>query len=126
MTFMDDFINQAICNYKVSFEILVIAMVFMCCVWSINWVTNFLDSTLTPIHLGFILNTMERTIASTVDRSTQVETWVKNLIVYSTPTQVSLESLLGTLITTILATEGSTSLLDIQKIVHSFPEIRKE
>ena len=38
MAYMDNFTNQAICGCKAIFEIHVIAMVFMCCGWSINWV----------------------------------------------------------------------------------------
>ena len=34
--FMDDFTNLAKCRCKVIFQILVLALVFMCCGWSIN------------------------------------------------------------------------------------------
>ena len=36
--FMGDFTNQAGCRCKVIFQIHVIALVFMCCGWSIIWV----------------------------------------------------------------------------------------
>ena len=35
--FIDDFTNQARCRCKVIFQIHVIALVFMCWGWSINW-----------------------------------------------------------------------------------------
>ena len=36
MAFMDDFTNQARCRCRPIFQIHVIALVFMCCGWSIN------------------------------------------------------------------------------------------
>ena len=37
-----NFTNQARCECKVIFEIHVIALVFICCGWSVNWVKLFL------------------------------------------------------------------------------------
>ena len=55
--YMDNFTNQASCRCKVIFHIHMIALVFMCCGWSINWVKTILDPTSTPTHLGFLWNT---------------------------------------------------------------------
>ena len=51
-SYMDDFPNQASCRCKAIFHIHVIALVFMCCGWSINWVKTILDPSNTPTHLG--------------------------------------------------------------------------
>merc|ERR1711895_49616 len=49
--FMVDFINQARCRCKVIFQIHVIALVFMCCDWSINFGTNW-NTSPSWFHLG--------------------------------------------------------------------------
>ena len=72
--FMDDFTNQTKCNCKPIFNIHVIALVFMCCGWSINWVKTYMDPTWTPIHLGFLWDTMEGTVALPENKTTPVET----------------------------------------------------
>ena len=41
--YMDDFTNQARCRCKAIFQIHVIALVFICYGWSINWVTTILE-----------------------------------------------------------------------------------
>ena len=51
--FMDDFTNQVKCRYKEIFQIHVIALVFMCCGRSINWVKTILEPIGIPLHLGF-------------------------------------------------------------------------
>ena len=80
MAFMDDFTNQAECRCKAIFEIHVIALVFMCCGWSINWVKTILDPSTTPIHLGFLWNTVRKTIALPEDKTTRVESWAGRLL----------------------------------------------
>ena len=43
--FMDNFTNQARCRCKAIFQIHLIALVFMCCGWSINWMKTILEPT---------------------------------------------------------------------------------
>lgn len=76
---MDKFLNQAICECKAIFEIHVIALVFMCCGWSINWVKKILEPTQILLHLGFLWDTMGKTIALPEDKTTQVEGWALKL-----------------------------------------------
>ena len=59
--YMDDFTNQARCECKAIFQIHVIALVFMCCGWSINWVKTFLEPARTLIILGFLWNPLVST-----------------------------------------------------------------
>ena len=80
MAFMDNFTNQGICRCKVIFQIHVIALVFMCCGWSINWVKTILEQTRIPLHLGFLWNTLEKTITLPEDKTTRVEAWAKDLM----------------------------------------------
>ena len=82
-SYMDNFRNQARCECKMIFEIHVLALVFMCCGWSINWVKLLYTQHghWTLIHFGFLWNTKESTIALPKGKTTQVETWAKKLIV---------------------------------------------
>ena len=73
MAFMDDFTNQARCRCKVFFQMHVIALVFMCCSWSINWVKTIFEPTRIPLHLGFLWDTLRNTIALPKDKTTRVE-----------------------------------------------------
>ena len=82
------------------FQIHVIALVFMCCGWSINWVKTILEPTGIPLHLGFLWNTLEKTIALPEDKTTQVEAWAKKLLAVNKTTQENLECFVGTLIST--------------------------
>ena len=100
MAFMDDFTNQARYRCKAILEIHVIGLVFMCCGWSINWVKTILDPGTTPIHLGFLWDTVGKTIALPKDKTTQVESWAKRLLTTKKTTQEDLESFVGTLIST--------------------------
>ena len=50
------------------------------------------------IHLGFLWDTLEGTIALPEDKTTSVEIWAKKLLVIGSITQEDLESLLATLI----------------------------
>ena len=96
--FMDNFTNQAKCRCRAIFQIHMIALVFMCYGWSINWTKTFLDPLRTPIHLGFLWDTREGTIALPEDKTTRVETWTQQLIATGSVTQEGLECLVGTLI----------------------------
>ena len=97
---MDNFTNQARCRCKVIFQIHVIALVFMCCGWSINWVKTILEPTGIPLHLGFLWNTLKKTITLPKDKTTQVEAWAKKLLTVNKTTQENLECFVGTLIST--------------------------
>ena len=83
---------------KVIFQIDVIALVFMSCNWSINWVKTILDPTQTPIHLGFLWDTMGETITLPEYKTTQVEAWPQKLLAVNFTTQENLECYLGILI----------------------------
>merc|ERR1712112_742066 len=96
--FMDDFTNQARCQCRAIFNIHVIALVFMCCGWSINWTNTFLDPLRIPIHLGCLWDTREGTIALPEGKTTRVETWTQLLIATGSVTQEALECLVGTLV----------------------------
>ena len=91
MAFMDDFTNQARCRCKVFFQMHVIALVFMCCSWSINWVKTILEPTRIPLHLGFLWDTLRKTIALPKDKTTRVEAWAKKLLTVNKTTQENLE-----------------------------------
>ena len=71
--FMDNFTYQGKCDCKAIFEIHVIALLFMCCGWSINWVKTYLDPTWIPLHVGLLWGTMEGTVALQKDKTTQVD-----------------------------------------------------
>ena len=62
-----------------------------------------MDPTLIPIHLGFLWDTSEGTVVLPEDKTTQVETWAKKLLVVGSTTQKDFESLVGTLISTHIA-----------------------
>ena len=95
---MDNFTNQAKFRCKVIFQIHVIALVFMCCGWSINWVKMILEPTGIPLHLGFLWDTLEKTIALPQDKTTRVEAWAKKLLAVNKTTQENLECFVGTII----------------------------
>ena len=97
---MDVFTNQAKCRCNVIFQIHVIALVFMCCGWSINQVKTILEPTGIPLHLGFLWDTLEKTITLPKDKTTQVEAWAKKLLAINKTTQENLECFVGTLIST--------------------------
>ena len=59
------------------FKIYVIALVFMCCGWSINWIKTILEPTWIPLPLGFPGNTLEKTIVLPEDIITRMEAWAK-------------------------------------------------
>ena len=100
MSFMDDFTNQARCRCKGIFwdpcdspgvHVL----------WLVNkFGDNSLDPIRTLIHLGFLWDTMEGTIALPEDKTTRVENWAKKLSAKGSTTQEELECFVCTLIST--------------------------
>ena len=72
----------------------------MSCGWSINWVKTILESTQILLHLGFLWDTMGKTITLPEDKITQVEAWAQKLLTVDTTTQENLECFVGTLIST--------------------------
>ena len=66
--YMDNFTDQARCRGKVIFQIHVIALVFICCGWSINLVKTILEPNWTPIYLSFPWDTLSNTIALPKDK----------------------------------------------------------
>ena len=98
--YMDDFTNQARCRCKVIFQIHVIALVFMCCGWLINWVKTNLEPTGIPINLSFIWDTLRKTIALREDKTNRVEAWTKKLFAIKKTTRENLDCFVGTLINT--------------------------
>ena len=72
----------------------------MCRHWSINWVKTILDPTRIPLHLGFLWDTLKKTIALPEDKTTRVEAWAKKLLALNKTTQEDLECFVGTLIST--------------------------
>ena len=60
-------------SVRQSAKIHMIALLFMCCVWSINWVKMILEPTQIPFHLGILWNTMGKTITLPKDKITRVE-----------------------------------------------------
>ena len=77
---MDDFINQAACRCKTIFEINVIALVFMCCRWSINWGKTVLEPTQIPLHLGFLWDTVQGTIVLPEEKTSRLVDWTSKLL----------------------------------------------
>ena len=123
--FMDDFTNQTKCRCKVIFQIHVIALVFMYCDWFINWVKTILEPTLIPLHLSFLWDTMEKTIALPEDKTNRVEAEAKKLLTVNKTTQENLECLVGTLISTTPAVwQAPLSLQGSSKITPYFPKTR--
>ena len=100
---MDDFINQAACRCKTIFEINVMALVFMCYGWSIKWGKSVLDPTQTPLHLGFLWDTVLGTIVLPEEKTSRLVDWTSKLLQDLYTTQGELESLVGTMISVTLA-----------------------
>ena len=88
---------------KAIFHLHVIALVFLCSGWSINWVKTILDPTNTPTHLGFLWDTSRKTIALPEDKTTRVEALAKDLMAIKETTQESQEGFVGTLVSTVPA-----------------------
>ena len=98
--YMDNFTNQARCRGKLIFQIHVIALVFICCGWSINLVKIILEPNRTPIYLSFPWDTLRNTIALPKDKTTRVEARAKKLLAVKKTAQENLECFVGTLIST--------------------------
>ena len=61
---------------------------------------TILEPTRILLHLGFLWDTMGKTIALPEDKTTQVEAWAQKLLAVDTTTQENLECFVGTLIST--------------------------
>ena len=59
---------------------------------------NILEPTGIPLHLGFLWNTLEKTITFPKDKTTQVEAWAKKLLAVNKTTKENLECFVGILI----------------------------
>ena len=92
------FINQAVCRCRATYEVHVIALVFVCCGWSVNWKKIILDPTQLPIHLGFLWNTIQGTITFPEDKTSHVEAWVCELLQTKQTTHENLKCLVETLV----------------------------
>ena len=97
---IENFTNKAICRCKEFFQIHVIALVIMTCGWSTNRVKTILEPTRIPLHLGFLWDTMGKTIALPKDKTTWVEAWAQKVVTINIATQENLECFVGTLINT--------------------------
>ena len=64
---------------------------------------TYLDPTLIWIHLSFLWDTSEGTVALLEEKTTQVEEWAIRLLESVSTTQEDLESLVGILISTHIA-----------------------
>ena len=65
-----------------------------------NWVKTILEPTRIPLHLGFLWDTLWKTIALLEDKTTWVEAWAKKLLTINKTTQENFEYFVGTLIST--------------------------
>ena len=102
-TYMDDMLTQAKTKELARYETHVVCLVFMCCGWTLNWTKTILEPTQTPVHLGFLFDSSNKTIAIPEDKIQRLVTWTKSLLINKETTQADLESLLGTLISVMPA-----------------------
>ena len=102
-TFMDDMLTQAKTRKLATYETHVVCLVFMCYGWSLNWFKTVLEHTQTPVHLGFLFDSTNKTIAIPEDKITKLVTWVKTLLASAVTTQAVLESLVGTIVLVVPA-----------------------
>ena len=100
---MDDMLTQAKSRKLATYETHVVCLVFMCCGWSLNWSKTVLEPTQTPVHLGFLFDSTNKTIAIPEDKITKLVTWVKTLLASAVTTQAVLESLVGTMVSVVPA-----------------------
>ena len=77
-TFMDDMLSLAKSRKQAMYEVPVVCLLFMCCGWSLNWSKTVLVPTQTPLHLGFLFNSVDKTIAIPEDKITRLVNWVKS------------------------------------------------
>ena len=59
-----------------------------------------LDPSSTPTHLGFLWDTLRKTVTLPKDKTTRVEAWAKKLLAHNKTTQENLECFVGTHINT--------------------------
>ena len=78
-TFMDDMLTQAKSRKLARYETHIVCLVFMCCGWSLNWTKTILEPTQTPVHLGFLFDSTNKTIAIPEDKIQRLVTWIKPL-----------------------------------------------
>ena len=102
-TFMDDMLTQAKSRKLARYETHVVCLVFMCCGWSLNWTKTILEPTQTPVHLGFLFDSTNKTIAIPEDKIQRLVTWTKSLLIDPVTTQANLESLVGTMVSVMPA-----------------------
>ena len=102
-TFMDDMLTQAKSRKLAMYGTHVVCLVFMCCGWSLNWSKTVLEPTQTPVHLGFLFDSTNKTIAIPEDKIIKLVTWVKSLLASPVTMQAQLESLVGTLVSVMPA-----------------------
>ena len=102
-TFMDDMLTQAKSRKLAMYETHIVCLVFMCCGWSLNWTKTILEPTQTPVHLGFLFDSSNKTIAIPEDKIQRLVIWTKSLLANSVTTQAKLESLVGTMVSVMPA-----------------------
>ena len=102
-TYMDDMLTQAKTRELARYETHVVCLVFMCCGWSLNWTKTILEPTQTPVHLGFLFDSSNKTIAIPEDKIQRLVTWTRSLLTTKETTQLDLESLMGTLVSVMPA-----------------------
>ena len=102
-TFMDDMLTQAKSRKLARYETHIVCLVFMCCGWTLNWTKTILEPTQTPVHLGFLFDSTNKTIAIPEDKIQRLVTWTRSLLKTKETTQADLESLVGTLVSVMPA-----------------------
>ena len=100
---MDDMLNQAKTRKLAMYEKHIVCLVFLCSGWSLNWSKTILEPTQTPIHLGFLFNSLNKIIAIPEDKIMRLVTWTKSLLASPVTSQAQLESLVGTMISVMPA-----------------------
>ena len=102
-TFMDDMLTQAKSRKLATYETHIVCLVFMCCGWSLNWSKTILEPTQTPVHLGFLFDSTNKTIAIPENKIERLVSWTKSLLASAVTTQAQLESLVGTMVSVMPA-----------------------
>ena len=100
-TFMDDMLTQAKSRKLAMHETHIVCLVFMCCGWSLNWTKTILEATQTPVNLGFLFDSSNKTIAIPEDKIERLVTWTKSLLASSVTMQAKLESLVGSMVSVL-------------------------
>ena len=102
-TYMDDMLTHAKSRKLARYETHIACLVFMCCGWTLNWTKTILEPTQTPVHLGFLFDSTNKTIAIPEDKIQRLVTWTRSLLKTKETTQSDLESLVGTLVSVMPA-----------------------